>query len=464
MAFTIQELSRKIRVREVSPVELTHDCLTRMAKLNPTLNAFITVMADSALAQARIAEGEIFAGQDRGPLHGIPLGLKDLIDVAGVPTTTASAQFKNRVPAQDAEIVCRLRAAGAIILGKQNLHECAYGGSCMISFYGPVHNPWDPTRIAGGSSGGCAASVATGMGIAAVGTDTAGSIRLPAAYCGVVGLKPTYGRVSARGVVPLAWSLDHFGPITTSVYDAAMMLQVLAGYDSSDPNSVDVPVPDFTTGIEQPAKNLRIGVPRTFFFDDLHPEIAAAVEKAIEVFRHLHAEIREVTLEVSNDRTLTSAESYAYHESFVVNSPELYQPATLARIQSGAGISAVDVLRASRELQLSRRTIQTVFDEHKIDVLLTPTVPIPPQTIATLEANPDDLRPQEVIMLRNTRPFNIWGIPAISIPCGFTKNVLPIGLQLASAPWREGVALRAAYAYEQATEWHKQMPGQPRAT
>jgi Asp-tRNA(Asn)/Glu-tRNA(Gln) amidotransferase A subunit family amidase len=243
-----------------------------------------------------------------------------------------------------------------------------------------------------------------------------------------------------------------------------MMLQVLAGYDSSDPNSVDVPVPDFTTGIEQPAKNLRIGVPRTFFFDDLHPEIAAAVEKAIEVFRHLHAEIREVTLEVSNDRTLTSAESYAYHESFVVNSPELYQPATLARIQSGAGISAVDVLRASRELQLSRRTIQTVFDEHKIDVLLTPTVPIPPQTIATLEANPDDLRPQEVIMLRNTRPFNIWGIPAISIPCGFTKDVLPIGLQLASAPWREGVALRAAYAYEQATEWHKQMPGQPRAT
>jgi aspartyl-tRNA(Asn)/glutamyl-tRNA(Gln) amidotransferase subunit A len=453
---TIQQLSRQIRDRSISPVELTRDCLARIEKLNPTLNAFITVTADSALDQARRAEQEILSGDYRGPLHGIPIGLKDILDTAGVRTTAASALFKDRIPGEDAEVVRRLRAAGAIILGKQNLHEFAYGGSSMISFFGEVHNPWDTARLAGGSSGGSAASVAAGLGFAAVGTDTAGSIRLPAAYCRVVGLKPTYGRVSARGVVPLSWSFDHVGPLANSVYDAALMLQVLAGYDPADPASIDAPVPNLIAAFDQRPPNLRIGIPRPFFFDDLDPEVAAAIDKAIQVFATLHAEIRDVKLEISTDRTLASAEAYAYHESFVARSPELYQPATLARIQSGANISASDALRASRDLQASRHAIRKIFNE--VDVLLTPTVPIPPPVIADLREHPDNLRPHELIMLRNTRPFNVWGIPTISVPCGFTKDGLPIGLQLAAAPWREDVVLQAAHAYEQSTDWHKKMP------
>lgn len=449
---TIQQLSGDLRARKISPVELTCDCLARIEKLNPKLNAFITVLAESALADAQRAEEEIQRGDYRGPLHGIPIGLKDILDTAGTRTTAASALFKDRIPIEDAEVVRRLRAAGAIILGKQNLHEFAYGGSSMISFFGEVHNPWDTNRITGGSSGGSAASVAAGLGIAAIGTDTAGSVRLPAAYCGVVGLKPTYGRVSARGVIPLSWSLDHVGPITNSVYDAALMLQVLAGYDTGDPASVDVLVPDLVAALKQKSPKLRIGVPRGFFFDDMHPEIAAAIEKAIQIFHDLHAEIRDLKLEVSTDRTLSSAESYAYHEPFVRRSSDLYQPATLARIQSAANTSAAAALRARRDLEASRRAIRTIFSE--VDVLLTPAVPIPPPAIADLKAHPENLRPAELLMLRNTRPFNVWGIPTISIPCGFTTDNLPIGLQLAAPPWQEDLLLQVAQAYEEATDWH----------
>ncbi|MFY9561611.1 MAG: amidase [Terriglobales bacterium] len=453
---TIQQLSQQLSKRSVSPVELTRECLTRIDKLNPKLNAFITVLADSALADARRAEQDILRGEYRGPLHGIPIGLKDILDTAGTRTTAASALFKDRIPTEDAEVVRRLRAAGAIILGKQNLHEFAYGGSSMISFFGEVHNPWDTSLITGGSSGGSAASVAAGLGFAAIGTDTAGSIRLPGAYCGVVGLKPTYGRVSARGVIPLSWSYDHVGPITNSVNDAAVMLQILAGYDAGDPASIDLPVEDFTARLDQLPPKLRIGVPRDFFFDDLHPEIAAAIASAIKVFAGLHAEIRDVNLEVSTDRTLSSAEAYAYHEPFVARSPELYQPATLARIQSAAKTSAATALRSCRELDAARHSIRKIFDE--VDILLTPTVPIPPPGIADLNAHPENLRPAELLMLRNTRPFNVWGIPAISIPCGFTSENLPIGLQLAAAPWREDLVLQVAHAYEEATEWHKRTP------
>ena len=399
------------------------------------------------------------AGKYLGPLHGIPIGIKDIIDVAGVRTTAASAQFstppKERMPTEDAQVVRRLRRGGAIILGKQNLHEFAYGGSSMISFFGEVHNPWDTTRIAGGSSGGSAASVAAGMGFAAVGTDTAGSIRLPAAYCGIVGLKPTYGRISTRGVVPLSSSYDHVGPLANSVYDAALMAQVLSDYDSPNP-SADHPVPSLISAFDEFPSHLRIGIPRAFFFDGLDAEIAAAIEEAIKIFAGLDAEIRDIKLEVPTDRTLASAEAYAYHKPFVEGSPELYQPETLRRIQSGANISASDALRAGRELQASRHAIQEVFND--VDVLLTPTVPIPPPKIADLKANPDQLRPQELTMLRNTRPFNVWGIPTISVPCGFTRDGMPIGLQLAAAPWRGIVLLQAAQAYEQATGWHKRTP------
>ena len=325
--------------------------------------------------------------------------------------------------------------------------------SSLISFYGELHNPWDVARVAGGSSGGSAASVASGMGLAAVGTDTAGSVRLPAAYCGVVGLKPTYGRISTRGIVPLSLSLDHVGPITNSVCDAGLMLQVLAGYDASDPASLDVPVADYTCDLDELLPSVRIGVPRAFFFEDLDPEIAGAVEKAIQVFRDLGADIRdEMQLEVSTDRTLSSAESWAYHEPFVARSLELYQPATLERIKSGEKISPEDVLRARQELHASRLAIGKTFEE--VDVLLTPTVPIPPPRIADLQKNPGNLRPAELIMLRNTRPFNVWGIPAISVPCGFTEDGMPIGLQLAAAAWKEDAVLRVGHAYERATTWH----------
>jgi aspartyl-tRNA(Asn)/glutamyl-tRNA(Gln) amidotransferase subunit A len=450
-------LSHGIRAREISPAELTHDCLRRIEKLNPKLNAFITVLGDQALDDARRAEQEIFRGNYRGPLHGIPIGLKDIIDTAGTSTTAASALFKDRVPDEDAEVVRRLRAAGAIILGKQNLHEFAYGASCLISAYGEVHNPWDVSRLAGGSSGGSAASVACGMGLAAVGTDTAGSIRLPAAYCGVVGFKPTYDRISARGVVPLAWSYDHVGPLTNSVCDAGLMLQVLAGYDAADPASIDRPSADYTCDLDEPISGLRIGVPRDYFFDDLDSEVAAAVERAIQKFRELGAEIRDdIKLEVSTDRTLASAESYAYHKDFAERSPELYQPATSARINSGKNISPDDAARAKQELATSRQAIQKIFEQ--LDVLLTPTGPIMPPSIANLKNNPENLRPAELLMLRNTRPFNVWGIPAISLPCGITKDGMPIGLQLAAAPWKEEIVLRAARAYEQATEWHEKTP------
>ncbi|MFI5102268.1 MAG: amidase [Terriglobales bacterium] len=459
---TIQQLSRQIRDRAISPVELTRDCLARIDKLNPTLNAFITILADSALDRARRAEQEIHSGNYRGPLHGIPIGLKDLIDTAGTRTTAASAVFKDRIPTEDAEVARRLRAAGAIVLGKQNLHEFAYGGSSMISFFGEIHNPWDASRVAGGSSGGSAASVAAGLGFAAVGSDTGGSIREPAAFCGVVGIKPTCGRVSARGVIPLSWSLDHIGPLTNSVADAALLLQTLAGYDPGDPSSVDVPAGDFASHLDRFPNKLRIGVPRAFFFDELHPDVAQATESAIQVFAGLHAEIRDVKLDVPADRTVLTSEAWAYHEPFVTRSPELYQPATLARIRSAANTSAAVALRARRELEARRHAIRATFEE--VDILLTPTVPIPPPTISDLKAHPDQLRPAELLMLRNTRPFNEWGIPAISVPCGFTKDGLPIGLQLAGAPWREDLVLQVAHAYEQATEWHNKMPNLPRAT
>jgi len=453
---TIKSLCHGIRAREISPAELTRDCLARIERLNPKLNAFITVLADSALDQARRAEQEIFRGKYRGPLHGIPIGLKDIIDTADARTTAGSALFKNRIPAEDAEVVRRLRNAGAVILGKQNLHEFAYGGSSMISYFGEVHNPWDTSRIAGGSSGGSAASVAAGLGYAAIGTDTAGSIRLPAAYCGVVGMKPTFGRVSTLGVIPLSQSYDHVGAITNCVCDAGLVGQVLAGHDPDDATTADIPITDYTCDLDELLPPLRIGIPRAFFFDELDPEVGAAVERAIAVFRRLGCEIRdEVRLEVSADRTLASAEAYAYHKDFVARSPELYQPATLARVKSGEKVSEADVERARQELAASRAAIGKVFDE--IDVLLTPTVPIPPPSIAELKENPEKLRPTELVMLRNTRPFNVWGIPAISIPCGFTKDGMPIGLQLSTAPWKPDI-LHVAHAYEQATEWHKRAP------
>jgi aspartyl-tRNA(Asn)/glutamyl-tRNA(Gln) amidotransferase subunit A len=453
---TIVQLAPRLRRKDVSPVELTRACLDRIEKLNPVLNAFITVTAESALAEARAAEIEISRGEWRGPLHGIPIALKDLIDTAGTRTTAASGLYQNRVPAEDAEVVCRLRRAGAVILGKNNLHEFAYGGSSLVSFFGDVHNPWNVEHVAGGSSGGSAAAVAAEFCYAAIGTDTAGSIREPAALCGCVGIKPTYGRVSARGVIPLSWSLDHVGPLAATVGDAAAVLQVIAGYDPLDVGSADVPVSDYVSGLGEATKALRVGVPRAYFFDDLDDEVRAAVEQALVVIRTLVAEIHDVRIEVIADRTVQAAESFAYHADHVARTPELYQPETLRRIRSGENISAEQYIQRRRELDWERRRARDFFGD--VDLLVTPATPIPAPAIGDLKKDPEALRPAELKLLRNTRPFNVWGLPAVSLPCGFTKSGLPIGLQIAGPPWREDLVLRLAHAYESATAWHDRRP------
>jgi aspartyl-tRNA(Asn)/glutamyl-tRNA(Gln) amidotransferase subunit A len=453
---SIVEASELLRKRKVSPVELTRLCLAQIDKFNPALNAFITVTVEAALTQARAAEAEIAGGKWRGPLHGIPLALKDLVDTAGVRTTAASAMFKDRVPIADAEVVRRLKTAGAVLLGKQNLHEFAYGGSSMISYYGEVHNPWDPARIAGGSSGGSAASVAAGLCYGAIGTDTAGSVREPGALCGVVGLKPTYGRVSVRGVIPLSLSLDHVGPITRTVSDAATMLQVIAGYDPKDGNCADLPVPDYLKGPAEKLGPVRIGVPRKFFFEDLDAEFALAVEEALGVLRSLGGNLSEVEINVPTDRKLQAAESYAVHAEFVARSPELYQTETLRRIRTGEGVGPTELEERRRELKQIRSGIDKIFED--LHVLVTPTTPIPAPGIDELKQNPDLLRPRELLLLRNTRPANVWGLPAISIPCGFTASGLPIGLQIIGPRWGEESVLRLAYAYEEATDWHGRRP------
>lgn len=456
MLRSILETSELLRKGTISPVELTTECLERVEKLNPTLNAFITVTAESARMEARHAEAEIRRGAWRGPLHGIPLALKDLIDTAGVLTTAASLMFNDRVPAEDAEVVRRLKAAGAVLLGKQNLHEFAYGGSSMVSAFGEVRNAWNKEHITGGSSGGSATAVAAGMGYGAIGTDTAGSIREPGALCGVVGLKPTYGRVSARGVIPLSVSLDHVGPIGRTVSDVAAILGAIAGYDAGDKASVNAPVDDYVAALKENFPPLRIGVPRKFFFDDLDKEVASATKHALSGLASLGAEIRDIELPVSTDRTLQSGESYAFHAQFADRTPELYQPETLRRILTGKNVTAEALLECHRDLERARREIASVFSD--LDVLVTPTTPIPAPAIAELKQNPDHLRPRELLLLRNTRPINVWGLPAISVPCGFTEGGLPIGLQIIGPHWGEARVLQVAYAYEQATAWHKRQP------
>jgi aspartyl-tRNA(Asn)/glutamyl-tRNA(Gln) amidotransferase subunit A len=455
---SIAEVSRRLRLGEVSSVEITRRCLERIEKVNPALNAFITVMAESALADARRAEGEIARGEWRGGLHGVPVALKDLIDTAGVRTTAASALYKDRIPLKDAEVVRRLRVAGAVIVGKNNLHEFAYGGSSLVSYFGDVHNPWNVGRIAGGSSGGSAAAVVAGMAYAAIGTDTAGSIREPAALCGCVGLKPTYGRVGSRGVIPLSLSLDHVGPLTASVEDAAVVLQAIAGYDAADVTSADVPVEDYVSGLPEGVKSVRVGVVREYFFDELDAEVAAAMEQALRVIVSLGAEVKEVRVDVPTDRTLQAAESFAYHAENVGRSPELYQAETVRRIRTGESVSAAEYIRCRRELERARRNIGAVFAD--VDVLVTPTMPMPAPAIADLRKDSGALRPAELRLLRNTRPFNVWGLPAISVPCGFTESGLPIGLQIAGAHWREDLVLRVAWAYERATAWHGRRCGE----
>ena len=458
---SIRDASELVRRRKVSPVELTRACLARIERLNPALNVFITVTADSALAEARQAETEVQRGKWRGPLHGIPIALKDLFDTAGVRTTAGSALFKDRVPENDAEVVRRLRAAGAVLVGKTNMHEFAFGGTSVVSYFGAVHNPWKLEHIAGGSSGGSAAGVAAELFYGALGSDTAGSIRQPAAFCGIVGLKPTYGLVSTRGVIPLSWSLDHVGPMTRTVADTALMLQAIAGYDPEETTSLQMDVPDYTASLRAHVSTLRLGIPRDFFYAALDPQIDTAISQALSVLENVTAGLREITLSAASAQeqlraTVRAAETYAYHAEFIAKTPALYQPETLTRIRTGRDINATGYIQARRELAQTRRAIGQVFQT--VDALVTPTTPIAPPTISEVSADASASIEIATRTIRNTSPFNVYGLPTISILCGFTGSGLPIGLQISGPLGRDAVVLQLAHAYEQATDWHKRRP------
>ena len=449
---TIDEASALLRQKKISPVELTSACLNRIEQLNSVINAFITVTRESAVAEARVAEDEIQHGNWRGPLHGIPIGLKDLIDTAGIKTTCGSALFADRIPTEDAEVAQRLKRTGAVLLGKQNLQEFAYGGTSASSHYGAVHNPWDVTRIAGGSSGGSAAAVAAGMCFASIGSDTGGSIREPAAFCGIVGLKPTYGRVSTRGVFPLSWSLDHVGPLCRTVMDIAILLEAIAGYDELDATSTDWPIENYTAALGARTK-YRIGIVRDPFFVDLDPEIERAIQNAIRLIADITSEVREVDLP-SVPTAVQAPEVYAVHSKYFTESPDLYRPWIRERLKQAAAVGVVDYVKARHELEQVRRSINAVFSH--VDLLVTPTSPVPQITID--EASTMSPAPSGELWLRNTRPFNAYGLPTISIPCGFTSQGLPIGLQIAGPRFGESKVLAFAYAFEQATDWHKRVP------
>ncbi len=457
---SISELSELIRTRKVSPVEITRAVLERIDKLNPALSAYITVTADLAMKSAQEAESEIQHNRWRGPLHGVPIALKDLFDTAGVRTTAASALFKDRIPGQDAEVIRRLKAAGAVLLGKTNMHEFAYGGTSLVTAFGGVHNPWELGHIAGGSSGGSAAAVAARLCYGALGSDTAGSIRQPAAYCGIVGLKPTYGLVSTRGVIPLSWSLDHVGPMARTVADAALLLQVIAGYDSEDITSVQLDVPNYGAALRQRPTSVRLGVAHDFFFERLDPEIQKATNDALSVLEKLTAGVTEVAIPARNQEELRStvraAEAYAYHAEFIAKSPDLYQPETVARLRPGADISASAYIEARRQLDRTRRSIGQVFQT--VDAIVTPTSPILPPPITDFNHDRGGSADFLVRNIQNTSPFNVYGWPTISIPCGFSTSGLPMGLQISGPPGRDAVVLQIAHAYEQATQWHKQVP------
>jgi aspartyl-tRNA(Asn)/glutamyl-tRNA(Gln) amidotransferase subunit A len=460
-SLSLTEAAQLVRRRKVSPVELTRACLDRIENLNPGLNAFITVTAEAALASARSAEQEIGRDGWKGPLHGIPIALKDLLDTAGIRTTAGSGLFRERIPHEDAQVVRRLKAAGAVLLGKLNMHEFAFGGSSAISYFGPVHNPWNLAHSPGGSSGGSAAAVAAQLCYAALGSDTGGSIREPAACCGIVGLKPTYGRVSTSGAIPLSWSLDHLGPMTRTVSDAALVLQVIAGYDPQDPGSIDEPVPDYGADIEGATAALRLGIPRDYFCESLHPDIQTALQAALSVLAKLTRSQRDVPPLAADASyasimdpyvAILSAEAYDFHKDYVAKSPELYQVPTLERIRAGAAVTLSAYLHSRRRLDQARYAAARYFAD--VDLLITPTMTVPPFALSEL-GDPDSARPLELRMLHNTRPLNLLGLPSISVPCGFSARHLPLGLQISGPPWGEATVLRLARAYERATAWQQ---------
>ena len=449
LANTASLISRK----ELSPVELVQATLERIERLNDRMRAFITVTADQALERARAAEREIAARSASAtarslrnipPLLGIPISLKDLFDTKGIRTTAGSRVFANRVPDEDADVVKKLSEAGAVIVGKTNMHEFAFGTTTVNPHYGTALNPWNTERIAGGSSGGSASSIALSLGLGSMGTDTGGSIRIPASACGIVGLKPTYGRVSLDGTIPLSWSLDHAGPMARTVEDAAILLKVVAGCDC---------VKDLTGEI----KNIRVGIPRTYFYERVAPEVENAVRAGLRTLEKLGAHLVEVDLPSAPQQRkifddIVGPEAYVYHEPFLREHGDLYGTDVRSRIEPGRTMLATEYVRAQRARVAMKEECEKIFAS--ADVIVTPTLPIPPPRIDSLQ-KPWGADSETAIasLTRFTRPFNIVGLPAVSIPCGFTADGLPIGMQIAGRAFDEATVLRVAYAYEQDAKW-----------
>ncbi|WP_428484160.1 amidase [Rhodopila sp.] len=451
---TIAQASRLLRDRKLSPVELTQAFLDRIASLDPQLNAYLLPLPDQALAAAKRAEQEIAGGGWKGALHGIPIGLKDIYNTVGIRTTGHSALFKDHVPTDDAFTVQCLRDAGAVILGKLSTWEFAIGGASFDLPWPPARNPWNPAQDPGGSSSGSGAAVASGLAMAAMGTDTGGSIRGPASWCGIAGHKPTYGYVSRRGVLPLSFSLDHAGPMCWTAEDCALMMQVLARHDPLDAGSAAVPVPDFAAALGGGLAGVRIGVPRHFFEHDLicEPEVLAAFNDAMDVFRSLGATISDITLSplglfTDINSLITAAEAYAIHRQWLQKTPELYGERGRLRIMAGAFVQAADYVNAQRERTRLTREVASVMAD--VDLLMMPTR----QMVAPVLGGYDSAVGPSL-----TRPFNMTGFPALSICNGFAASGLPTSLQIAGRPFQDHIVLRAGDAFEQTTALRTRRP------
>ena len=445
---TLHELSDRIRAKEMSPVEVTVAALERIERLNPKLNAYITVMAEQALADARAAEREIASGKYRGPLHGVPISVKDLCATKGVRTTAGSKILGDWAPDADAPVVRKLREAGAVITGKLNLHEYALGTTGVNPHFGTCLNPWDVDRITGGSSSGSASAVAAGLCYAAIGSDTGGSIRIPSSLCGIAGIKPTYGRVSLRGVVPLASSLDHLGPMARTARDCALVLSAIAGYDAEDLTSADAPVQDWAAGLDGGLRGMRIGVATDAALADATPEVVQAFQNAVGVLERLGAKTKQVDLSVLATYfyfggVILLTEAAAYHKENIEQRPQDYGDDVIMRLRSGLDQKAVDYVRALQFMRDLRRMCDDLLLAD-VDLLVMPTTIMAAPRIDTVASDDPTLG-----LSRLTLPFDVTGQPSMSVPCGFTEGGLPLGLMLVGRRFDEATVLRAGHAFEQ---------------